>query len=65
MKQMKYDAIDIGEATIGSGMMGDVVAGVGGDAKGIFNLTKFMPQIGTIKGASATVREVRKMEKKY
>ena len=56
--------MDLGMLTIGSGMTASVIQDVGGNPKGIQNISSAYPTMGSIIGTGIVLDELYKLKKK-
>lgn len=58
------DAMELGKASVGIGVLSDITEKAGGDPAALTKAASFMPSLGTVAGAGAVVKQLKKIKKK-
>ena len=62
MKKLRKDTMDMVMTGTTMGVGAKVISGAGGDASSISGMSAYMPVMGTVSGASATMRQMKKLK---
>ena len=62
MKKYRKDAMNMTMTGVTMGVGSKVISGAGGDASAISGMSAYMPVMGTVSGASATMRQMKKLK---